>query len=187
MREVPRDEGAGERDPGKFARQLWPAATPTRSIPPADIRPRSCACTCATHAMVKRTYRLPHLLLVLAHSQDCASCGCMSIRHGLESPHLLPAGRAPRGPNMDDHRTTAVVAQGQRGAISIVGNHIRRWLPQRQQTPGLRRPCRLGCVSPPPALSHEESPYHTAYGDTAPGRLLPTHASQLWNREKDFC
>src|SRR5215472_12011393 len=97
-----------------------------------------------------RTYRFSHVLLVLAHSQDCESFGFMSIVHCLESTHFLPAGSAPRGPKIDDHWTTPIVAQGNRHAIGIMGDKIRCWLPWRQKTPGLLRPCQLGCVSPQP-------------------------------------
>ena len=53
-----------------------------------------------------RTYRLYLVLLILAHSKNHESCGFMSIVHCLEITHLLPAGSAPRGPEVDDHWTT---------------------------------------------------------------------------------
>src|SRR5262249_32781729 len=97
-----------------------------------------------------RTYCFDFVLLVLAHRQDCKSCCFMSIVHCLERTHLLPAGSAPRGPKVDDHWTTPVVAQGHRDAIRIVGDKIRGWLSRRQKTLGLLCPCRLGWVSPQP-------------------------------------
>src|SRR5262249_60670077 len=94
--------------------------------------------------------RLSPVLLVLAHSEDRESGDFMRLVHCLESTHLLPAWRTPRSPEVDDHWTTLVVAQSNRGAIGVMGDKIWRRLPRRQKALGLLRLCRLGWVSPRP-------------------------------------